>query len=102
MKKGMFSIRLSKVGMLSLVAERHTLDMNSMRAMAHLPAHSPGDRALLRPFLNCQKLSRSFDDALLALERVVFVDQEFRVVPEEQQIPRGEVRVRACFKTQRC
>ena len=74
MKKGVFSIRLTNVGTLSLVAERHTFAMDSMGAMAHLSANSPGDRALLRPLLNCQKLSPSLDDTLLALEGVVFGD----------------------------
>ena len=74
MKRGMFSIRLTNVGTLSLVAERRAFAMDCMGAMAHPSANSPGDRALLRPLLNCQKLSPSLDDALLALEGVVFAD----------------------------
>ena len=67
MKKGVSFIWPTNAGTLSLVAERHTFAMDSMGAMPHPPAHSPGDRALLRPFLNCQKLSPSLDDTLLAL-----------------------------------
>ena len=96
MKKWMLLIRLrSNVGTLPLVFERHTFDMNSMGAMAHPSANTPSDRALLRlrPLLNCQKLSPSLDDTLLALERVMSADQDFGVVPEELQIPGGEVRV---------
>ena len=83
MKKGMSLIWPTNAGALSLVAERHTFAMDSMGSMPHPPAHSPSNRAVLRPFLNCQKLPPSLDDPLLALERVVSVDYDFRVVPEE-------------------
>ena len=91
MKKGMSFIWLTNAGTLSPVVERHTFAMESMGAMPSLFTHSSGNRALLRPFLNDQKLSPSLNNPLLALERVVFVDQDPRVVPEELQIPRGEV-----------
>ena len=74
MKKGMSFIWPTNAGTLSLVAERHTFAMDSMGTMPHPSTHSPSNRALLRPFLNCQKLPPSLDDTLLALERVVFAD----------------------------
>ena len=74
MKKQRSFIWLTNADMLSLVAERHTFAMDSMGAMPRLPTHSPSNRALLRPVLNGQELPRSFDDPLLALERIASVD----------------------------
>ena len=100
--KGMSSIRPTNAGTLSLVAKGHAFAMNSMGAMSHLPTNSPSNRAFLRPFLDGKELPVPFYNPLLALERIVFVDHDFRVVPKKLQVSRGEVWVRARYKTQRC
>ena len=101
-KKGMSFTWPTNAGTPSLVAEGHTFAMNSMRAMPLLSTNFSSNRANIRPFLNGQELPPPFDDPLLAFERVVFVDHDSRVVPEELQVSRGEVWVRARFRTQRC